>query len=399
MQTYNYSPTIAVANTLARISAATGIDNLTRSSAIRFIAESNAADISMAISSANSALTQFYTSSATGQFLDAKAFEVGLSRNILDSIIVFNEDQAIRIVPITEGDTFGDHINTDEATIISGTRVSIISNKYGVYLTEDTTLDLSSTYQYVSVKIEPISQTQSENGTFTLNEGQLLDFDTSTTATQQYAGLELEVTKPIVIETVTETDDQLRARILEAKSNLVEGTPNSISLILNEIPDLIGYNIQQNTRNSNSIDFNIVTDSLVAGTGYSFLPAYIKNLANNHFSPNTDIVVNLPLKLDLFITYTTSGSEVIPDETIKETLKNTVNTLFVYSQDNIVNKTALENQVKDTLKQLVAFNITQFQGYDSSIGIYVISSTGDLEVPVSYYTYVSDVTQLANVTV
>lgn len=394
MPQYNFNRTIAVNNTLTRISAATKINNLTRGSFLRILAESNATDIEVAINSANDALNQRYIETATGKFLDKKAFDLGLSRNVIDKLVIFKEDQAIRLEVLTEGKTFKDFVDIDNSTFIAGEVIANINSQYQIILLEDLVLNPNASFQYVSVRIEPIGGITSTNANYNFSIDQIITIRPSSSIGLITNKLQLRVTKSIIVESVNETDEQLRSRLFDSLGNLTQGTPESVSNLLRNIPELIGYNIQQNLRNDNSIDFYIVTKSYVDNTNFSFIPLYITNLARSMFGVNTDIQVKYPKKLELYIEYTSASS--LPDESIKEVIKNTVNNFFVYSQENIINKKSLEDAIKSTLRDLKEFNITQISAYDSDISEFIIISTEDLELPFNYFAYVSDVGTITN---
>lgn len=398
MPIYSFNRNTAINNTLTRISTATGIDNLTKNSIIRILAESNATDSEFVINAVNETLRQFYIQTATGKFLDAKAFELGLNRNVMDKILIFSSDQSIRLEPLTEGTVFGDYIGTTY-TILAGTKIASASNRYNIFITEDTNINLHDSSIWLSVKIEPIDKLSNTLSTFNLQTNQVIQLDPTSPIGKLTNKFQLRITKPIIIETKSESDEELRARLYEAQANLIEGTPDSISLIIKNIPDLLGFNIQQNIRNDNSIDFNIVTKSYLSGSNYSFLPLYIKNLAEDKLSVNTDIQVKFPNRLEIYLEYKTSGSEVVPEQTIKDVIKNTINTKFIYSQTNIIYKDELERLVKNILKDIKTFTITNISGLDSSLQEIVLTSTTDLVVPYNYFCYITSIDQITNVNV
>ncbi len=393
MQQYNRE--IALTNALSRISTATKIDNFTRSSIPRLIAQSNALDVEMAINNTNESLKQFYILTATGRFLDTKAYEMGLSRNILDKIIVFASDEALRLEVLTEGTTFGDYLQVGQNSFLAGTILATLSNSYKITLLENITLNLAQSYQFVSVKIEPLNPQITEDAVFNINEGQVIILDPNFITNK----LQLRSVKPIVIETQNESDDQLRARLLEAKADPVEGTPEAISSILRSIPNLLGFSIQQNIRNDNSIDFYLVTKALIENTNFQFLPIFINNLAQDKLPVNTDVQVKFPKKLELYIEYKTGTTEVVPSETIKSVLQNVINTHYIYNQTNFLPFKQIEDSVKAILQELKTFTITKISGLDLDILEYVIVALDDVLIPINYYCYVSTIDQLTNVNV
>lgn len=399
MPLYNFSHTVATANALTRIGASTGIDHMTRNSILRNMAESNSQDALELLESTNNILGQLYIESASGRFLDAKAYEMGLNRNIIDKVMVFAADEAIRIEPITEGKTFGDFLGPGNYVIPENTELGTISNKFSIISMEPVPLGPSDSFRFISVRIEPKQvDTATEGRVFKLSENQIVDIDVRNPVMSPFGRLQMRAVKPIVIETASETDEQLRIRLIEAKSNLIEGTPEAIGSVLRNIPGVLGYKIRTNVRNKNSVDIGLVTQSMIDGGASNFLPLYVKNISEDMLPIGTDLTVKFPTRCEIFIDYRSSYLEIIPEESLQETIKHVINTSFIYSQDNSLIKRDIEMIVKNTLKEIKLFEIQRIRAYDTDMEEFVFESNDDIILPFNYYAYVTDPAQLINVT-
>lgn len=396
-QQLNYNVDIGTSNILNRVLTATGIDNLTRSSILRNLAEAMASDVSFVLGNVDSSTAQFYSQTATGSFLDAKGFDIGVSRNIADSIQIYASDQAIQIVPLIQGDTFGTYLSGAELTINEGDLLATVSAKYEFTALETITLNSGDTSAYLSVNINPVDITNFTSGTLSLTQGQQIQIDGSSPLGQITSNLTLVATQPISIETSNETDDQLRARVISGLAAPIKGTTDTIGNILAEIPQLLGYSLQQNVRNENSLDIFIVTQSLIDATNFSYIPNYILNLARSNFPIGTDITVQFPSQLQIFVQYRTDPDEVIPDATIQDVIQQVFNGNFVYSQANIITKDDFETLVEAALPNLISFEITLLQAFDPVVSAYVFTTNGDLFIPTAYYSYISALTNITKI--
>jgi hypothetical protein len=397
MPQFNYNINVGTSNILNRILLSTDINNLSRSSTIRSIAESAATDISFVLTNTASATTQFYSETATGKFLDAKAFDIGISRNLLDSLQIYATDLAIQLQVLGTA-TFGTYLSGTQLQITAGDRLAVYAGKYSVTALESITLLSSDTTAYISISISPIDPLNFTSGIISLNQGNTIQLDNTSPIGRVTNKIQIAVQKSIVLETNTESDDALRTRVIAGKSNLTKGTPPALGLILDQIPDLLGYSFSQNTRNDNSIDINIVTQSLIDGTNFSFLPNYISNLARQYFPTGTDVVISFPNQLQIYIQYQVSNTETIPDDTIKDVIQTVINSNYVYSSHNVLSITDIQNQVKTILPSLVTFNILQISGLDINIQEFVYISNSDLLIPDVYYAYISNISNITRVT-
>ena len=396
MALINFDKDVFSSNSLNRLYTSTGIDNFSKNSIIRLMAESNATDVAYGINLSNQILTQAFVETATGQYLDAKGYDYGLSRNIIDKIIIFDTDQAITLEPITEGKTFGDYLTLTTNTIPADTQIATISSKFGVFTISDTTISLSDTSMYIGVYIEPIDKSTVTDATISLSEGDTITLSNLDSLGSVGTSLQLVIVDPIIIETANESDDDFRSRIVNAKTNLVQGTTNALSLLLDRIPNLLGYCVEKNTRNLNSLDINIVTQDLIDDLDYSYIPLLVNNLAENILPISADVLVKFPVRLDVYVEYEISDAETIPDDSIKETIKNVINTYYLYSTANTIKISELEAYVISALPDLLEFTVTNLYGMDSTIDEVVVTAVDSLVVPIAYYCYVETTDLITN---
>lgn len=394
--TFNYNKDIGTANILSKISTATGIDNLSNTSIIRLISQASAADVEFLVGNQQLTINQVFGATASGKFLDYKGSDHGISRNIIDSIIVFATDQAIKLEVDSDVDTFGGVLDTASLAIPANTMLANISNKYTITTIYDINLSPSSSSQYIDVVITPFDQTTVDSTTFSINTGDIIGLAYSNVISDLYNNCQLSTDKTIIIETQNEIDDDYRLRIQNARVQPTVGAVQGFAFLLDEIPQLLGYSIVSNQRNNHSVDFNIVTQSLIDGTNYSFVPAYVANLATNYFAYGTDLLVQFPSQLEIFIQYTTGNSESISNDAINSTIQTLFNSQFLYSQSNLIEFNVLEAAVKAALPQLSAFTVNELKGFDTNLQMYVLDVTNDVSVPLSYYCYINDVANLTN---
>lgn len=375
----NYDKQTAIANTLAKISAATGINNFTKTSLIRAFSEATASDIAFFNTSMSALFNQYYIQYAEGTFLDIKGTELGIQRAVSDFIFISKDDQAIQLEPTKTGQSFKTVYGSLDP-VPDGLALTVYNSRVNVTVNEDITFPPNDSSVYISA-------TLAYAGSVT-TEGRFINFnaDDKISVKINNQDFNLRFVKPVTIEVLRESDQDYRRRLLFAKTT---GKANSLDQILLSSPQISGFNIYEDKINNKTI-VSVLPTQYTLGTFSSSVADYVRSLIfkNAPYGSNVDVVY--PQKVEVYVEFSLSDATAVPDETIKTVIKSELYNYYLYDTNNLLDCEAIKTRVEEVLQSLSGLTINNVAIYNETLGKYIFSTQDVIALPKEYFPYITD---------
>lgn len=387
----SFDKATSIANTLAKVSAATGITNFTKSSTVRAFTEATASDIDFFNKATNDLFSQYYIQFAAGEFLDLKGNELGIQRNISDFIYVNAGDEAIALTPNKTNQTFRQTYTT-VPDLLDGTELGIFSNRIRVVTNSSQSFDLDDSQLFISATLIYTGSVQgSAARTVNFNAGDKLQ------VTVNNLPMTLEFLKPVAIEVSKESDADYRRRLLFAKASPVSGTTVAVGEIFKSVPMIAGYSITEDKLN-NKTTISVLPTQYTQGVFTSAIAEYAKTVADKIMPYGSNVEVVYPSKIELYIEFSADPSNTVPDETIKSVIKTNLYNFYKYSDENLIDCQAIQDQVNAVLKTVSGLTILNISIYNGSLQKYLFKTENSVNLPKEYFAYITDAaTQITRV--
>jgi uncharacterized phage protein gp47/JayE len=383
MPLINYNKDVALNNSLLKISRATGIDNFSRSSKIRAIAEIVTEDISTYIDASNDLMDNMYSISAKGRYLDLKGSEYGVYRNTISSVDIRDSDQIVRVEPREQDVLFSDIFSTtgsinrfDEITL--GTNLKMV-------VTGSTQIGPTSTDVFLSVRIESSGTT----GAFKINAGDTFKIpETVSGISFQARSLQIKFEKPISLETGTEEEEAFRERVVFARDNSKFGVSGAIGRTIGAIPGISGFAIYPNERGSGTVDIGIVTPGLVSnGTDAAIqtVKTMVEQRLRSTVAEGISYEVFIPDGLRLLVSFSFESEQPISDQTIVDSIYSAILKLNKYGLSNRITAGDIETEAERILSGIPSIRIQGLSLLDQAIGEYISFGANYIICPKGMY--------------
>lgn len=387
MSRINFNADDVSADSIERISQATGIKDISSSSKLALLGGILNDELSNMASAYNRTTDGLYVETAQGSDLDLKAAQYGLYRKMHNSLYIDKADQILSVEPQVTGQTFGDTIR-EVATIRRGETLTL-GTTFRITLAEDVVIIPSESLVVISGTINTVGASG-----FSTSEGDSYKIDTlSTSLGLKTNTLQVNILKPISLDGTRETDDQLRQRTMLAKAGDKFNSTSVLRQTLSSLQDISGYSVIKGKRGSGTVDIGITTRRLQEQGADTRVFALLK-IAGAELAAGLAIGVSLdvfvPRLLELHLEYTTTHEgddhRNVSDAIVKSFWDN-----YRFSERNSLSADTLEDNI---LSSLVDHNISivSMSLIDPTIGVSILNGSRLITCPQRYFMFLDSTT-------
>lgn len=382
MSRINFNKEAVSTDIINRISQATGIDAITRSSKTRLISDILVDELSNMADAYNESTDGLYVETAIGKDLDIKGAQYGLYRKIRNSIYIDKADNILSIEPQVEGQIFGDTVK-EVSTIRRGETLNI-GTVFQITVAEDITILPQDSIVIISGTLHSVGDVG-----FATYEGDVYKIDTlSTSIGLSTNTLQIRTLKPVALDGQRETDDEFRARIELARSGDRFNSVAVIRSIIGQLPDISGSSLIIGKRGSGTIDVGFTTGALQK-VGSDPMLGTLKGLLSTQVSSGSALgastSIYVPSLLELHIEYSSPASEAM-DQNIRDAIVKVFLESYRYSESNSISSSTLEAGVVDILKT-ETISITSMSLVDPGIGASIFNGINTVISPQRYFMF------------
>lgn len=381
MPLINHDKAIGFANTVERISKATGVNNFSSSSMLRLIAQGLHEDIANFVDLVREGLSNTFPEMSSGRYLDVEGAQYGVYRNTLRSIVLNSADQAVLLEPKDGAPNFSGFLS-NPITLRAGT---VLTGPAQVRITvlQSVTIQPNDPMLYLTVKVEPLSQVAG----IQVKKGDLFKVPTTSVIGEASAYIQIRFNTSISLAVKEESEDDFRARVIFARDNMSKGTLNAIYSAIPLIPSVYGFSLIANARGQGTIDIGITTKRLEQEQEDPAIESVL-DIARQQIDAvcpfGYDVDLFTPTPAYVILKYKTQDT-AIQHSVIASVAAQIFSSTYRYSSQNQVNLNELKSRLMAALPDLTSFEITSASILDAGIEEILSSSQTTLVAPSDKY--------------
>ena len=381
----DYNKTAIKDNITTKISNATGITNLSESSKIRNIADILLDDVFTFTKEVGLTIGNIHEETATGKYLELLGTKHGTYKHQNRELAILAQDQVFKIEPINPLDTFAS-LFPESRFIYAGEEIRIAS---GVSIRFIDTIELRSDSENVFISVNVLTN---EFADINLTEGNKIKLIGLSDLGESANGIVVSVEKTLSVPSFSDTEEEFRKRIIASKNSRKDvAVLSAIENTLRSVPGKIEYLINNNEGGPGKINILFITQVLKQGLsdpGAESIKNFIHYKLRSVITDGIDYTVEIPTRLEVFLTYEYTSDITIDRAVFKYCLSGAFKDKYVYGRPSGILVSDMEAFVKLKLPSLTTFNITNVSLFDQSTSLFINSGNHRiLEPKGTYITY------------
>ena len=190
--------------------------------------------------------------------------------------------------------------------------------------------------------------------------------------------------EPIAVESVEETDDEFRERVIFARDNSNSGHINAIRNTMNSIPVIDSFVLYENARGTGTIDIGFTTADLMRTGQDTDIDKYVSLLHSRvrEIAPaGVDISYFYPTQVTLNMDYTFTSNEAVDSFIVSDAIHAAVQDLYEFSEDNTIEASDIEEDVLTRVPVINEFTISSMSLFDSVINLFIYFGSRKVVAP------------------